>query len=118
MAVTIGPAEAQMRPSALRGLPAEQQTLPGLLERQAGVYGDKPLLRFGGLERSFAEVRDAAAAAAGTLSAAGIGPGDRIALMCENRIELLDFILGAVWLGAVAVPLNTALRGSQLAHQL
>ena len=44
--------------------------------------------------------------------------GDRIALMCENRIELLDLILGATWIGAVAVPLNTALRGEQLAHQL
>ena len=38
--------------------------------------------------------------------------------MCENRIELLDLILGATWMGAVAVPLNTALRGEQLAHQL
>jgi crotonobetaine/carnitine-CoA ligase len=38
--------------------------------------------------------------------------------MCENRIELLDMILGATWMGAVAVPLNTALRGEQLAHQL
>src|SRR5690606_37403509 len=41
-----------------------------------------------------------------------------LALMCENRIELLDLILGATWMGAVAVPLNTALRGEQLAHQL
>ena len=38
--------------------------------------------------------------------------------MCENRIELLDLILGATWIGAIAVPLNTALRGEQLAHQL
>ena len=38
--------------------------------------------------------------------------------MCENRIELLDLILGATWMGAIAVPLNTALRGEQLAHQL
>ena len=112
------PAETQLRPSALRGLPLAEQTLAALLERQAAVYGDKPLLRFGERERSFCEVRDAAAAAAGTLAAAGIGPGDRLALMCENRIELLDFILGAIWLGAVAVPLNTALRGAQLSHQL
>jgi crotonobetaine/carnitine-CoA ligase len=112
------PAEELIRPAALRGLPVSEQTLPALLQRQAAAYGDKPLLRFGEIERSFTEVRDAAAAAAGTLAAAGIGPGDRLALMCENRIELLDFILGALWLGAVSVPLNTALRGAQLQHQL
>ncbi|ADB52299.1 ATP-dependent acyl-CoA ligase [Conexibacter woesei] len=107
-----------MRPSPLRGLPVAEQTLPGLLARQAATYGDKPLLRFDGLERSFAEMRDAAAVAAGTLAAAGIARGERVALMCENRIELLDFVLGCAWLGAVAVPLNTALRGAQLEHQL
>ena len=107
-----------MTPAALRGLPLGEQTLPALLQRQADAYGAKTLLRFDGLERSFVDVRDAAAVAAGTLRAAGIGRGDRLALMCENRIELLDFILGCAWLGAVAVPLNTALRGAQLAHQL
>ena len=104
--------------SPLRGLPVAEQTLPALLERQATRYGDKPLFRMGGVERSFAGTRDAAALAAGTLHAAGIRRGDRLALMCENRIELLDMILGATWMGAVAVPLNTALRGEQLAHQL
>jgi crotonobetaine/carnitine-CoA ligase len=104
--------------SPLRGIPVTQQTLPALLERQAARYRDKPLLRMGAIERSYAGTRDAAARAAGTLQAAGIRRGDRLALMCENRIELLDLILGALWMGAVAVPLNTALRGEQLAHQL
>jgi carnitine-CoA ligase len=97
--------------SPLRGLPLTEQTFPGLLERQAKRYGDKPLLRMGAIERSFAQTRDATARAAGLLQGAGIQQGDRIALMCENRIELLDLILGATWMGAVAVPLNTALRG-------
>jgi crotonobetaine/carnitine-CoA ligase len=104
--------------SPLRGLPVAEQTVPALLERQAAAYGDKPLVRMGDVERSYAGMQDAAARAAGTLQAAGIERGDRIALMCENRIELLDLILAATWMGAVAVPLNTALRGEQLAHQL
>ncbi|HEY2056453.1 MAG TPA: ATP-dependent acyl-CoA ligase [Solirubrobacterales bacterium] len=105
-------------PSPLRGLALEQQTLPGLLELGAERFGDKSLLRFDALDRSYTEVRDAVAAAAGTLAAAGIVRGDRVAMMCENRIELLDLMLGCAWLGAVAVPLNTALRGDQLRHQL
>jgi crotonobetaine/carnitine-CoA ligase len=107
-----------MRPSPLRGLPAEQQTLPALLERQADRYGDKPLLRCGSVERSFTQMRDAVAAAAGLLGSAELRPGDRLALMCENRLEMLDLMLGCTWLGVSAVPLNTALRGEQLGHQL
>jgi crotonobetaine/carnitine-CoA ligase len=105
-------------PAALRGLPVAEQTLPALLERQARAFGAKPLLRFGELERSFAEVRDAAARVAGDLAAGGVAPGDRVAMMCENRIELLDLVLGCAWLGAVAVPINAALRGTQLTHVL
>jgi crotonobetaine/carnitine-CoA ligase len=108
----------EWKDAPLRGLELERQTLPGLLEIGAERHSDRPLLRFGDLERSFAQVRDAVATAAGTLAAAGIGRGDRVAMMCENRIELLDLMLGCAWLGAVAVPLNTALRGDQLHHQL
>jgi crotonobetaine/carnitine-CoA ligase len=106
------------KPAPLRGLDLEKQTLPGMLELGAERFGEKSLLRFDSLDRSFVGVRDAVAAAAGTLSEAGIGRGDRVAMMCENRIELLDLMLGCAWLGAVAVPLNTALRGDQLRHQL
>jgi crotonobetaine/carnitine-CoA ligase len=105
-------------PSPLRELELERQTLPGLLTLGAERFGDKSLLRFDSLDRSFVEVRDEVAAAAGTLAEAGIVRGDRVAMMCENRIELLDLMLGCAWLGAVAVPLNTALRGDQLRHQL
>ena len=104
--------------SPLRGIPVAEQTIPALLERQAARYDDKPLVRMGTVQRSYHDTRDAAARAAGALQDAGIRRGDRLALMCENRIELLDMILGAMWMGAVAVPLNTALRGEQLAHQL
>ena len=105
-------------PSPLRGLELEKQTLPALLTLGAERFGDKSLLRFDSLDRSFDEVRDAVAAAGGTLAEAGIARGDRVAMMCENRIELLDLMLGCAWIGAVAVPLNTALRGDQLRHQL
>jgi crotonobetaine/carnitine-CoA ligase len=102
----------------LRGLPTAEQTLPALLERQAHAYGSKPLLRIGGLERSYGEVRSDAAGIAGNLAAAGVAPRERVAMMCENRVELLTLVLGCAWLGAIAVPLNTAGRGPQLAHML
>jgi crotonobetaine/carnitine-CoA ligase len=105
--------------SPLRGIPVAEQTLPKLLERQAAAYGEKPLLRMaGGRELSFTAVRNRAKAAAATLQRAGIGPGDRVLLLSENRLELLEIVLGCAWLGAVVVPVNTALRGEQLQHVL
>ena len=63
-------------------------------------------------------MRDTAAALAGAFAAAGIGRGDRVGIMAENRIEVLDAFLACAWIGAVLVPVNTALRGTQLAHVL
>jgi crotonobetaine/carnitine-CoA ligase len=67
---------------------------------------------------TFGEVRDAAARTAGRLADAGIRAGDCVATMSENRRELLELWLGCAWLGAVYLPINTALRGRQLEHVL
>ncbi len=102
----------------LREIPLSERTLPSLLERQAATYGELPLLRCGQLELSYRGVRDLAARSARRLRQAGIEPGDRVAAMCENRLELLELVLGCAWSGAIAVPINTASRGPQLAHIL
>jgi crotonobetaine/carnitine-CoA ligase len=97
--------------------PAER-TLPAMLARQAERYGAKPLVSTGGVTWSYAEAHDAAARFAGTLRSAGVKAGDRVALICSNRIEFLQVTLGCAWLGAVAVPINVASRGPQLQHIL
>ncbi|MGV1047266.1 MAG: ATP-dependent acyl-CoA ligase [Solirubrobacterales bacterium] len=102
--------------SPLRGLPLEQQTLPELLNLQAERFGEKALLRCGEFERSFSGVRDDARAAGAALEAAGIGAGDRVLLLSNNRVELLQTVLGCACIGALAVPVNVALRGAQLQH--
>lgn len=95
-----------------------ERTLPALLERQAAALGAAPFVAFEGLTWTFAEARDVAARTAGTLAAAGVGPGDRVALILSNRPEFLALFFGCLWLGAVAVPINTASRGMQLTHIL
>jgi carnitine-CoA ligase len=97
--------------------PAER-TLPAMLARQADRHGDKPLASAGDACWSYAETAAAAARIAGTLRAAGIGAGDRVAIICSNRIELISLLIGCGWLGAVAVPINVASRGPQLQHIL
>src|ERR1700716_2257411 len=112
------PASATRATAPLRCLPPSEQTLPALLERQAVERGDRTLIHAPGGVRSYREVRDAAAGGAGMLRARGIRAGDRVAAICGNRFELIDLILGCAWIGAIAVPLNTALRGPQISHAL
>ncbi|HEY2530649.1 MAG TPA: ATP-dependent acyl-CoA ligase [Xanthobacteraceae bacterium] len=95
-----------------------ERTVSEMLCRQAERYGDRPLLVCGGVLWTFARARDSAARYAGALLAAGIAPGDRVALMCGNRPELLGLILGCAWAGAVSVPLNVGVRGFPLKHML
>ena len=99
-------------------LDASERTLPALLERQAAALRDRPFLTVGETRRSFVEMRDAVAGLAGALAAAGIGPGDRVAIMAENRLEVLDAWFACAWLGAILVPVNTATKGPQLQHVL
>lgn len=98
--------------------PPPERTVPWMLQRQAGRYGQRRLVSIGGLTLTYAEASDTAASHAAALATAGIEPGDRVAIMCGNRAELLLTILGCAWLGAIAVPINVASRGAQLEHIL
>jgi crotonobetaine/carnitine-CoA ligase len=108
---------------ALKLAPAEafapsQRTVPEMLRRQAERHGDRPLFVCGSERWTYAEARAIAARHAGVLLAAGVAPGDRVAILCGNRPELLRLILGCAWAGAVSVPLNAAVRGFPLQHML
>lgn len=96
--------------------PPADRTLPTILTRQAARYGDRTLLIAGQTRWTYAETAAVAAASAQKLVEAGIVPGDRIALLASNRAEFLEIYLGCAWLGAIAVPINPALRGVQLEH--
>jgi crotonobetaine/carnitine-CoA ligase len=99
-------------------LQTREQTLPTMLERAAAAYGNQPLLRFEDAVWSYTELRDDVAGLAGALAADGIGAGDRVVVVSENRPEVLRLWLACGWLGAVLVPVNTALRGEGLRHVL
>ena len=97
--------------------PADR-TLPAMLTRQAERFAHKPLVTAGDTTWTYAAACEAAARFAGTLHSAGIKAEDRVAIICSNRIEFLEILLGCAWLGAVAVPINVASRGPQLQHIL
>ena len=104
--------------SEVRALPPAQRTLPAMLQRQAAQFGSRPLLRIAGRQWTHSDAAEAAGVRAGALVQAGVARGDRIAVMCGNRIEFLETFLGAGWMGASIVPVNTASMGPQIEYFL
>ncbi|MBB4199485.1 hypothetical protein CCR94_01480 [Rhodoblastus sphagnicola] len=96
--------------------PPGERTIVNILCRQAERHGDRIVLRFGETAISFRDLRNLAARFAGALKDAGVRSGDRVALMCGNRLEFVEAFVGCAWLGAIVVPINVASRGAQLAH--
>jgi crotonobetaine/carnitine-CoA ligase len=97
--------------------PAER-TLPVLLRRQAERHGDRPCLEMAGARWRHADAAAAVARVGAALHAAGIGRGDRVALMGGNRVETLEVFLACGWIGAISVPINSASMGPQIGYFL
>ncbi len=64
------------------------------------------------------QVADEAAQLAATIQAAGIGPGDRVAHVSENRYEWIITDLAIHMAGAVHVPIHVTLSAEQIAEQI
>src|SRR5580704_6882936 len=71
-------------------LAPHERTVPALLKRQAALFGAKTLLTIGDTTWRHDQAAAVAAGRAGALKAAGVEQGDRVAIMCSNRIEFLD----------------------------
>jgi carnitine-CoA ligase len=107
-----------MKTDGCQPLPPLQRTLPAMLRHGAERSGSRPLVSIGDVSWSFRDACDAAAGRGAALRAAGVARGDRVLLMCSNRIEFLETFLGCGWIGAIAVPVNTASMGPQLEYFL
>jgi len=90
------------------------------LAHQARERPEQPALVFpaSGERRSFAEWHEESDALARGLIGLGLGIGDHIAVIAENRIEWLILQLAVAKLGGVYVPLNTHYRGEELRYAL
>jgi HIP---CoA ligase len=97
------------------GLP---DTIPGVLERAAARYGNTEALVDDTARLTFADLREAAGTAARGLIAAGIEPGDRVAIWAPNISEWVVAALGVYRAGAVIVSVNTRFKGNEATYIL
>jgi crotonobetaine/carnitine-CoA ligase len=105
-------------PVKAAAFPPHERVVAAMLQRQADRYGDRSLFIAGDVRWSYRDAVQVAAGYGAALLEAGIRAGDRVALLCGNRAEYMQAFLGCAWIGAVAVPINTASRGAQLRHVL
>ncbi len=84
----------------------------------AAGRGAAPAVRSGERTLAYAELSGAAAAVAQALKATGVRPEERVMLLMVDGVELLSAILGAMRMGAVAVPISTMLTARDLATLL
>jgi long-chain acyl-CoA synthetase len=68
----------------------------------------------GNRTRSWLEFRDRVSRLAGVLRAAGVKPGDRVAILSLNSVSYLEYFYAVPWAGALVVPLNTRLAAPEL----
>ena len=86
------------------------------LVRGAARYGDRDFVRAGDGAWSFGELDRMSTAFAGHLAGRGVRPGDRVALMSTNRVELVAAVNGISKLGAASVLVSPAWKAREVAH--
>ena len=99
-------------------LPPAERTLPRMLARAARLFGGRSGVTLPGAQWSHADILTVASRRGAALRAAGVQRGERVAVMCGNRSEFLETVLGCGWIGAVAVPVNSASMGPQIEYLL
>ena len=94
-------------------------SLTELLDVQVHRFaGREAVVEVGGQRLTYRELWGSAARVAGGLLNRGIGLGDRVAIVYPNGARWVQAFLGALLSGAVPVPIDVRLRGSDRDHVL
>ena len=86
-----------------------------ILDGSAQTYGKRTAILANGDSWTYEQLYRAAGRLAKGLAAAGIAPGDRVILVCPNRIEFVIAFFGILKTGAVAVPVSILWKRRELA---
>jgi fatty-acyl-CoA synthase len=90
--------------------------LPDLSAKRAALAPDRVALEEAatGWSLTYAELDERAGRVAALISRHGIGDGDRVAILCRNRIAFFEILLGCAKVGAILVPLNWRMPSAEL----
>jgi acyl-CoA synthetase (AMP-forming)/AMP-acid ligase II len=94
---------------------SDQGTLTQILRERARAHPDRLAFIYGERRVAYREFDRRVDQAAQALRAAGVGHGDRVAILDKNSIEYIEQLYGAARLGAVQVPVNYRLASDEVA---
>ena len=95
-----------------------EATIHGVLGEAARRFGERAAIRAQDQEWSFAALHTGSLKFAGHLAAAGVTPGDRVAVMMGNRVEFVLAVHALSSLGAAAVLVSPMWKAVELDHAL
>ncbi len=98
-------------------LPFERLTLPEALGRSAEKYPNKPALLFQGTTITFRKLDEMVSRFASALIDIGVKPGDKVALLLPNLVQMVVAAYGIMRAGAVMVTNNPLYTDRELEHQ-
>ena len=100
------------------GTPSEPTTIPAAVMASVERWRDVEAVVDGDTRVSYAELGDRIVASTRAMVAAGVEPGDRVAIWATNGLGWIVAALGAQCAGAALVPINTRWKGSEAAYVL
>jgi crotonobetaine/carnitine-CoA ligase len=101
------------------GAPAPQSLLMHeILATKARLYPDRVFTEFDDRSLRYGPLHAEAMQLAAALAAHGVAKGDPVILIMNSRSEYAVLMFALSYLGAVAVPVNPALKGESLRHVL
>jgi benzoate-CoA ligase family protein len=80
--------------------------------------GERPALHLPQGDVTYAELQTLVNRAGNALAAMGVMPEQRVAILLPDCVEFVAAFIGAMKIGAVPVPLNTAARPAELSYML
>ncbi len=93
-------------------------TIPALLASAASRFGPRSAVEDGPNHLTYADLLEEARTFGAAAVAAGVEPGDRVAIWAPNSVEWIVAVLGLSQAGAVLVPVNTRFKGAEAADIL
>ena len=90
--------------------------LPDITAKRASLTPDATAFTdlVSGESLSFADLERRASRAAGFLKACKVSAGDRVAILCRNRVEFFELLFACGKTGAILVPLNWRMPSAEL----
>ena len=88
------------------------------LDRSAYVFRDRTAVVYGEVRYTYRQLAERVNRCASALRAAGVQPGDRVAILCPNIPPLLEAHFAVPLAGAVLVAINTRLSPDEIRYIL